>query len=173
MQSRYRGSILSDVNTYLGLPVKPDPQEEDKSEGNSSRSSATAVQTEDIDDLVEEETQRPKLTLKLRGLLRRTSSRVFEGEGLRNVREEHQDRLRSGESADEEDSIDDGAEENPSQETAEGVDAARDESTQSDETTEGMDAANDEASRTEETAEDTDAANDEASQTDVTIGVGR
>jgi len=170
MQSRYRGSILSDVNTYLGLPIKPDPQDQDGSEGNSSRSSATAVQTEDVDVPMEEEKPKPKLTLKLRGLLRRSSSRVFEEEGLRNVREEHQTRTRLGESADEEDSIDDAAEENATQETTEGVDAAGDEAPRSEETTEDMDATRDEASRTEETAEDMDAANDEASQTDVTIG---
>ncbi|KAI4642757.1 uncharacterized protein J4E78_010088 [Alternaria triticimaculans] len=169
MQSRYRGSILSDVNTYLGLPVKPNPQDEDKSEGNSSRSSATVVQTEDVDDPVEEEKTRPKLTLKLRGL-RRRGSRVFGEELSGNVWEEHQNRTRLGESADEEDSIDDAAEETATQETTEGVDAARDESTQSDETAEDLNAARDEASRREETTEDMDAANDEASQTDVTIG---
>ncbi|KAI4921806.1 hypothetical protein J4E90_000233 [Alternaria incomplexa] len=146
MQSRYRGSILSDVNTYLGLPVKPDPQDEDGSEGNSSRSSATAVQTEDVDDLVEEETQRPKLTLKLRGL-RRRGSRVFGEELSGNVWEEHQDRTRLRESADGEDTINDAAEETAIQETTEGVDAAGDEASGTEEGTEGMDAANDEASR--------------------------
>ncbi|KAI4698180.1 uncharacterized protein J4E84_001315 [Alternaria hordeiaustralica] len=169
MQSRYRGSILREVNTYLGLPVKPDPQDEGKSEGNSSRSSATAVQTEDVDDIREEEKPRPKLTLKLRGL-RRRGSRVFGEEVSGNPWEEHQDRTRLRESADGEDTINGAAEETATQETTEGVDAARDESTQSDETTEGIDAARDEASGTEESTKDMDAANDEAPQPDVTIG---
>ncbi|KAI4959131.1 hypothetical protein J4E86_002852 [Alternaria arbusti] len=160
IQSRYRGSILREVNTYLGLPVE---DKEDGGSDGSSRSSATAVQTEDVDDLVEEETQRPKLTLKLRGL-RRRGSRVFGEELSGNVWEEHQDRTRLRESADGEDTINDAAEETATQETTEGVDAVRDESTQFDETTEGIDATGDEASGTEESTEGMDAANDEASR---------
>ncbi|KAI4656084.1 hypothetical protein J4E93_000801 [Alternaria ventricosa] len=160
ISSRDRGSILREINLYLDLPVE---EKEDGGSDNSSRSSATAVQTEDVDDIREEEKPQHKLTLKLRGL-RRRGSRVFGEEVSGNPWGEHQNRTRLGQSADAEGSIEDAAEESATQETTEDVDAARDEATRSDETTEDMDMARDETSGTEETTEDMDAANDEASR---------
>ncbi|KAI4945503.1 hypothetical protein J4E91_007845 [Alternaria rosae] len=141
-QNRYRSSILRDVEIYLNSPVEQPAgpeDEEDRGSHSSSRSSATVVQREDVDDLMEDETPRPKLTLKLKDL-RRSNSRVFGEEGLRNVREEYEGRLGLQESADGDDAVDDAVEENTTQATTEGMNAARDEAPRSEETTDDMDA---------------------------------
>lgn len=142
-QNRYRSSILRDVEIYINLPVEqpagPEDEEDRGSQSSSRSSSATVVQREDVDDLMEYETPRPKLTLKLKGL-RRSNSRLFGEEGLRNVREEYEERLGLEQGADGKDAVDDAAEENATQETTEDMDATRDEASRSEETTEGMDA---------------------------------